>query len=124
MKQIFSDNKPSGHYTPGIISNGMLYISGQTSADPATGKPANGGIKSEMIMALTKMESVLKAAGVTKEAVVMCRVYMTSSSLWEDVNETYKEFFGEHKPARIAIPVKELRHGCLVEVEAIAEINE
>ena len=29
-----------GHYVPGMISNGMLYISGQLSLDPDTGKVA------------------------------------------------------------------------------------
>lgn len=45
MKQVFNENSPSGHYTPGMISNGVLYISGQTSADPATGLPAVGALK-------------------------------------------------------------------------------
>lgn len=124
MKQIFINTTPAGHYTPGIISNGNLYVSGQTSADPATGKPVEGGIRAETIMALNKIEAVLKAAGVTKEAVVMCRVYITSASLWGEVNDAYREFFGDHKPARVTVPIKELNHGCLVEIEAIAEINE
>lgn len=123
MQQIFTDTIPAGHYTPGIISNGTLYVSGQTSVDPATGKPAAGGLKAETIMALKKIEAVLKAAGVTKEAVVMCRVYITSANLWGEVNDAYKEFFGDHKPARVTVPIKELNHGCLVEIEAIAEIN-
>ena len=55
MKQVFNENSPSGHYTPGMISNGVLYISGQTSADPATGLPAVGGIEPETKMALAKM---------------------------------------------------------------------
>ncbi|EON73970.1 RidA family protein [Lysinibacillus sphaericus] len=60
MKLIFLDKEPTGHYTPGTISNGHLYISGQTSADPVTGKPATDGIQAETILALQKMEAVLK----------------------------------------------------------------
>ena len=123
MKQVFIDKEPLGHYTPGIISNGNLYISGQTSADPTTGKPAKGGIQAETLMALKKMEVVLHASGLTKEAVVMCRVYITSSDLWGEVNEAYASFFGNHKPARAIIPIKELNHGCLIELEAIAELQ-
>ena len=123
MKKVLIDQEPSGHYTPGMISNGNLYISGQTSVDPATGKPAPGGIHAETLMALQKMEVVLRASGLTKEAVVMCRVYITSSDLWGDVNEAYAQFFGSHKPARAIIPIKELNHGCLIELEAIAELE-
>lgn len=32
-------------------------------------------------------------------------------------------FFGSHKPARAIIPIKELSHGCLIELEAIAELK-
>ena len=62
MKQVFNENSPSGHYTPGMISNGVLYISGQTSADPATGLPAAGGIEGEAKKALATKESVPQAA--------------------------------------------------------------
>ena len=117
MKQVFNENSPSGHYTPGMISNGVLYISGQTSADPATGLPAVGGIEAET-------ESVLKAAGCEKEDVVICRIYVSSMDYWGDVNKVYSEFFGEHKPARIVLPVGRLNKGCLLELEATAEVHE
>lgn len=124
MKKVYNENKPAGHYTPGMISNGVLYISGQTSANPATGLPAEGGIEAETRMALTKMESVLKAAGCTKEDVVMCRIYVSSMDDWGDVNRVYSEFFGGHKPARIVLPVGRLNKGCLLELEATAEVHE
>lgn len=124
MRQVFNENQPSGHYTPGMISNGMLYISGQTSADPATGLPAEGGIEGETKMALHKLESVLHAAGCTKEDVVMCRIYVSSMDNWGAVNEVYSEFFGPHKPARIVLPVGRLNKGCLLELEATAEVPE
>jgi enamine deaminase RidA (YjgF/YER057c/UK114 family) len=41
---------------------------------------------------------------------------------WDAVNEVYSEFFGDHKPARIVVPVPELHGGSLVEIEAIAEL--
>ncbi|WP_238528351.1 RidA family protein [Acetonema longum] len=40
------------------------------------------------------------------------------------MNEVYAEFFGGHKPARIVVPVSELHFGCMVEIEAIAEVDE
>ena len=79
MKPVFNENAPRGHYSPGMILGNTLYVSGQTSADPATGLPAAGGFEAEMEMALHKLESVLKAAGCTRENVVMCRVYLPSS---------------------------------------------
>ncbi len=123
MKPVFNENAPRGHYSPGMIHNGTLYISGQTSADPATGLPAAGGFEAEMEMALKKLESVLRAAGCAKENVVMCRVYLPSAALWDRANAIYAAFFGEHRPARIVLPVGPLSKGCQVEIEAIAAVE-
>ena len=123
MKAVFNENAPRGHYSPGMICGNVMYVSGQTSADPKTGMPAEGGFEAEMLMALEKTESVLKAGNLTRNNVVMCRIYLADMDYWTRANEVYKEFFGEHKPARIALPVGRLNNGCLVELEVIAEIN-
>ena len=117
----YSLNNP-GHYVPGVVSGNTLYVSGQLSVDPATGKIPEGGIIPEVKQALLNVERVLKAAGAGKQNVVMCRIYIPDASLWGDVNKAYAEFFGDHKPARIVVPCRELHYGCLVEIEATAEV--
>lgn len=112
-----------GHYTPGIISNGMLYISGQLSIDPDTRQVPDGGIEEHAKLALENMERVVKEAGLTKNDIVQCRVYVSDIENWNAVNKVYAEFFGEHKPARIVVPVGKLHFGCLVEIEAMAEVH-
>lgn len=124
MRQIFLDvkGKNKGHYAPGVISGGTLYISGQLSLDLDTREVPGGGVEAHMAQALKNVERVLTAAGLTRENVVQCRVYITDIASWDRVNEVYKEFFGDHKPARVVVPVLALHFGCLVEIEAIAEV--
>ena len=110
-----------GHYSPGILSNGMLYISGQLSIDPDTRALPEGGAAAHAALALKNVERVLKEAGLTRNDVVQCRVYVADVALWDAVNAVYAEFFGSHKPARVVVPVPSLHFGCLVEIEAIAE---
>ena len=43
---------------------------------------------------------------------------------WGPLNEVYAEFFGAHKPGRLVATVPELHFGCLVEIEAVAELDE
>lgn len=112
-----------GHYTPGIISNGMLYISGQLSIDPDTRNVPEGEMKEHAKLALENVGRVLKEAGLNRNDVVQCRVYVSDIDQWDIVNQVYAEFFGEHKPVRVVIPVGKLHFGCLVEIEAIAEVN-
>ena len=57
-----------------------------------------------------------------REQVVQCRIYVTDIENWDAVNRVYSEYFGNHKPARIVVPVPALHFGCLVEIEAVAEL--
>lgn len=116
--------KDGGHYSPGIAYNGVLYISGQLSINPETGDIPEGGIKEETKQVLENLETVLKAANLSKENVIQCRVYIPDVDYWERVNEVYSEFFGSHKPARVVVPSNNLFRGCLVEIEAIASYEE
>lgn len=112
--------RDGGHYTPAIQYNGVLYISGQLSIDPETGKIAEGGVKAEARQALQNLETVLKEAGVTRNEVIQCRVYIPDVAYWPELNEVYAEYFGSHKPARIVVPSNKLYGGCKVEIEAVA----
>ena len=113
-----------GHYTAGVISRGMLYVSGQLSIDPDTREVCQGDIKDHTRLALDNVERVLKEAGVSRNDVVMCRVYTPDVNYWGPINEVYAEFFGEHKPARVIVSTTTLHFGCLVEIEAVAEMPE
>lgn len=113
-----------GHYTAGVISRGMLYVSGQLSIDPDTREVCQGDIKDHTRLALDNVDRVLKEAGVSRNDVVMCRVYTPDVNYWGPINEVYAEFFGEHKPARVIVSTTTLHFGCLVEIEAVAEMPE
>ncbi len=125
MKEVTLNvkGKNKGHYVPGIISNGTLYISGQLSLDLDTREVAQGGVREHMRQSLRNVERVLEAAGLTRKDVVLCRVYVAGIDNWDDINDEYRNFFGTHKPARIVISAKEIHFGCLVEIEAVAECH-
>ena len=124
MKAVWPNGwETKGHYAPGMISNGMLYISGQLPFDHDTGKMNTGTAGEQAKIALKNIESVLIAAGLTKESVVQCRIYISNIGYWDEVNAVYAEFFGEHKAARAVVPTRELHYGAVVEIEAVAEMK-
>jgi len=47
-------------------------------------------------------------------------VYISDIGLWSRVNEVYAREPGEHRPARAVIPTRELHHGFLIEIDAVA----
>lgn len=89
-----------------------------------TGVMESGDIAAQAKRALHNVNLVLEAAGTTKDLVSMCRVYIPDMEMWDEVNNIYAEFFGEHKPARVVVPTRNLHHGVLVEIEAMAELPE
>ena len=113
-----------GHYSAAVVSHGMLYVSGQLSINPDTREPCTGGIREHAALALDNLDRILKAAGVRRDQVVFCRVYTPSNEYWGAINEVSRDFFGEHKPGRVVVSTTPLHFGCLVEIEAIAELNE
>ena len=118
-----SSSRKGAHYSAGVVHNGLLYVSGQLSIDPATGKVPEGGIISEARQALLNLEAVLTAAGAKKTDVLQCRVYTPNVDFWNDINAVYAEFFGDHKPARSVVPTTRLHFGCLIEIEAVAALE-
>ena len=126
VKPIHTDySKQQGaHYVPAMEHNGVLYISGQLSKDPKTGRIPTGGIKAEAEQALANLELVLKARGLQREDVIFYRVYTPDVAYWDEINAVYAQFFGDHKPARAIVPTNALHFGCLVEIEAMAAIGE
>ena len=79
-----------------------------------------GGIHAEARQALKNMDLVLREAGLTKDNVIQCRVYLPDVKYWGALNEEYAAYFGNHKPARIVVPANNLYNGCLCEIEAVA----
>lgn len=125
MKFIHPDFKGQnkGHYTPGVISGNMLYVSGQLSINPDTRQVCQGGIREHTQLALDNVDRVLKAASCRRDQVVFCRIYTPDVENWNVINEVYAQFFGEHKPGRIIVSTNTLHFGCLVEIEAMAEMS-
>ena len=111
-----------GHYSPGMLSGNLLFISGQLSIDPDTRLVPQGGAEEHARLALNNVDRVLKEAGLSPKNVVFCQVYVTGMEHWDTVNAVYASYFGDHKPARVVSPVPELHFGCMVEIMAIAEV--
>ena len=126
MEAVLTDDapKPAGHYAQGIVHNGFVFVSGQLSIDPSTGKPCGGTAAEQTQRALENVRAVLVAAGSGPSLVVKTTVYVSDIELWPEVNAAYAGFFGDHRPARAVVPTRELHYGCLVEIEAVAAVPE
>lgn len=118
---IFTKEAPAavGPYSQAIKVGNVVYCSGQIPLVPETGVLVEGDIKAQAIQAMNNVKSVLKEAGATFSNVVKTTVYLVDMNDFATVNEVYADFFGDHKPARSCVAVKELPKGAKVEVEVL-----
>ncbi len=122
MKIISTNNAPAavGPYSQGILVKDTLYVSGQIPYIPDTMKPAGSTIQSQTLQSLKNVLAIVKAAGLEKEDIVKCGVFLQDLNMFKDMNSVYAEFFGNHKPARFAVEVRRLPLDVLIEIDAIA----
>jgi 2-iminobutanoate/2-iminopropanoate deaminase len=125
IKTISTPNapKPAGHYSQAIVHNGLVFVAGQLSIDPATGEHLLGSIEEQTEQTLKNIGAVLEAAGSDFSHVLKMSVFVTDIKYWAAVNEIYAKFLGDHKPARAVIPSRDLHHGFLIEIEAVAAVK-
>lgn len=124
MKSIFEvgNLKSNGHYALATVHQNTAYVSGQFSIDPETREKKFGTIEEETLQALKNVEMIVEEAGSKKEQILRMTLYIPDVKLWDQVDAVYKEFFGEHKPARTVVPTNELHFGFKIEIDAIAYI--
>jgi len=108
------------HYSPLTKSGDLFFTSGQLPLLNRDTKEVAQGIKAQTLLVLEKAEALLKAKGLDRTHIIKTTAFITDINDWGAVNEVYADFFGDHKPARSIIPVRDLHFGCLIELEAIA----
>ena len=116
--------KPAGHYSQGIAHAGLVFVAGQLPIDPHDPAPRTQTIEEQTERTLRNVEAVLLAAGSGLDLLLQVTVYITDVELWPRVNTVYARVLGDHKPARAVVPVKPLRHGADIEIQAIATIRD
>ena len=115
---------PAGHYSQATVYNGLVFVAGQLSIDPATGEHKTGSIEEQTEQALNNVHAILEAAGSDWSRVLKINISVTDINLWDAVNKVYSRILGEHRPARAVIPTGPLHHGFLIEIEAIAATDQ
>ncbi|MDQ3748637.1 MAG: RidA family protein [Acidobacteriota bacterium] len=115
--------EPKGHYSPAVVHNGLIFVSGQLPMNLATQEIENGSIEAQTELALRNVEQILLAANSDLNHVLQMTIYISEMELWGRVNEVYARILGEHKPARAIVPVNDLHFDTKIEIQVIAMVK-
>jgi 2-iminobutanoate/2-iminopropanoate deaminase len=114
---------PVGPYSPGVIYQGLIFVSGQGAIDPATGKLAGADVETQTEQCLKNVAAILESAGSSLNHVLRCGVFLVDMAEFPKMNAVYSRMFGENRPARTTVQVVALPHpGLRVEIDAVAYI--
>lgn len=105
-----------GPYSHAVEAGGLVFLSGQTPIDPATGRLVSGDIGAETEQCLTNLFAVLAAAGLTPDDVVAVQVYLTRMDDFAAMNAAYAGRFRPPYPARTTIGCASLPLNARVEI--------
>ncbi len=113
---------PIGPYSPALLNNGILYVSGQIPINPFTGNMVEGDISVHTRQVLENISALLKEAGMNFSNVVKTTIFLADMNDFAQVNEIYSSYFKEDFPARETIQVARLPKDSRIEISAIATV--
>lgn len=93
-----------------------LYVSGIIGNTPAT----RGDVKAQSTEILNRVDRTLKAAGFTKADIVDATVFMSDMTMFGEMNEIYRPWFGGKFPARATVGIGPVGDDVLLEMMFVA----
>lgn len=115
--------EPVGPYSQAIVSNSLVFISGQLGMDTRK-KELGGTVAEQTRLALESIEKILSETGGCLDDIVKTTILLADLDDFSIVNNVYAQFFSEPYPARAAYQVAKLPLDAMVEIEAVARLKE
>jgi 2-iminobutanoate/2-iminopropanoate deaminase len=111
---------PIGPYSPALLVNDTLYISGQVPINIETGQLITENIELATDQVLRNIKALLAEAGMTLGNVVKCTIFMTDLNEFQKMNAVYASYFEGVAPARETVEISRLPMDATIEISCIA----
>jgi 2-iminobutanoate/2-iminopropanoate deaminase len=111
-----------GPYCHATQVGNLIFCSGQTPLDPETMQLVGDDIETQTKQVLKNIAFVLAGLGLSLQNVAKTTVFLKDMADFQGMNAVYAKMFGDHRPARTTIAIKQNPLDALVEIECIAEI--
>ncbi len=123
IPEITSAPKPIGPYSVAVMTDNLVFCSGQLGIDPKTGALVEGGIEAQTRQACENIKNILEESASCLKCAVKTTVFLKDINDFGKMNAVYSEYFGEESPARSAFQVAALPKDGLVEIEVVAMLH-
>lgn len=126
MKKVIFSPKVARSRSPhahAVKVGGLVFVSGIPGFDQDL-QVQKGDFAAQMRQSLENVSNILEAAGSSLEKVVKVNVFLERAADFEEMNQIYREFFGDDEqawPARTTVEARLPRKDFLLEIECVAE---
>lgn len=108
-------------YSQAVRAAGLVFVSGTSPHDPATGKIAGDTIQEQTRQCLQNISAILKAAGTSLDRAVSATVVILEEADFAGMNEEWVKWFPANPPARQGAKMPVRIPGMKVSIALIAE---
>lgn len=124
---ISTDAAPSGSaagpfpYSQAVVAAGLIFVSGQSPIDAATGQVVGETIQEQTRQSLRNVQAILEAAGSSMDRVVNVTFVLSEASDVGGMNEEFARWFPTDPPARSGAKHPAPAPGVRISMAVIAE---
>jgi 2-iminobutanoate/2-iminopropanoate deaminase len=112
-----------GPYSQAIRAGNFLFVSGQISIDPSTGKLIDDKtVQGQTRRVLQNLIAIVEAAGGSAQNIVKTTVFLRDMGDFAEMNAVYSTFFSSSPPARSTVEAARLPRDVSIEIDCIAVI--
>ena len=122
---INTNDAPSaiGTYSQAIISEGLVFISGQIPFDPQSNSLVEGDRSTQIRRTFQNLANIAESSGSSLNDCLKLTIFVLNLKDFDLINVTMKEFFSEPYPARSVVEVKSLPKSVPLEIDAILALS-
>ena len=113
--------KPPATYSQAVKAAGLVFVSGTSPHDPATGTITGTTIHEQTRQCLTNIAAILEAAGSSLDKIVSVTIVLADEDDFPEMNEEWLKWFPSNPPARQGAKLPVRIPGLKVSIAAIAE---
>ena len=113
--------KPPATYSQAVKAAGLVFVSGTSPHDPATGSITGTTIQDQTRQCLTNIAAILEAAGSSLDKIVSVTIVLADEDDFPGMNEEWLKWFPSNPPARQGAKLPVRIPGLKVSIAAIAE---
>ena len=111
---------PLGPYSPAVLVDKTLYMSGQIPLNPVNGELVVDTIENATHQVMKNILALLKEAEMDASNIVKCSIFLKDLNDFSKVNEVYGSYFTSNPPARETVQVAKLPLDAPIEISCIA----